>query len=186
MVTVALIGTGNWGRNVVRNFAQLRSARLKYCADLDEGHLTPLRTQYPATEFTTDLDKVFGDPEVQAIGVTASAAAHHPLGMRALRAGKHVYIEKPLALSTAQARELVAEAEKRKLRLMVGHLLLYHPAVTLLKQVVDRGDLGDRLARGRPRRHHEPRAPGPHGVARDGPRPARSGARRGRHRRRRR
>jgi len=143
MVNVALIGTGNWGRNVVRNFAQLRTARLKYCCDLDESRLAPLRAQYPATEFTTDLDKVFADPEVQAVGVTASAAAHHLLGMRALRAGKHVYIEKPLALSTAQARELVAEAEKRQLRLMVGHLLLYHPAVAMLKKVADSGELGE-------------------------------------------
>ena len=145
MVTIALIGTGSWGRNVVRNFAQLRTARLKYCCDLDESRLAPLRAQYPGTEFTTDLDKVFADPEVQAIGVTASAVAHHPLGLRSLQAGKHTYIEKPLALSTSQARELVAEAEKRHLQLMVGHLLLYHPAVALLKKVADAGELGEIL-----------------------------------------
>ena len=86
---------------------------------------------------------MLSDPEVEAIGIAASAVAHHPLGMRALAAGKHTYIEKPLALSTQQAAELVAEADKRNLRLMVGHLLLYHPAVTMLKQVIQSGELGD-------------------------------------------
>jgi len=143
MVNVALIGTGNWGRNVVRNFAQLRTARLKYCCDQDESRLGPLREQYPDVEFTTDLDKLLGDPEVEAVGIAASAAAHHPLGMRSLAAGKHTYVEKPLALSTREAAELVDEAARRGLRLMVGHLLLYHPAVAMLKRVVDSGELGE-------------------------------------------
>ena len=145
MITVAMVGTGNWGKNLVRNFAGLRSARLKYCVDQDEARLGALAPQYPDTEFTTDLDTVLADPEVQAVGVAASAVAHHPLGMRVLAAGKHAYIEKPLALSSAQAQELVAEAERRDLTLMVGHLLLYHPAVTRLKEVVDSGELGEVL-----------------------------------------
>ena len=143
MTTIALIGTGNWGKNLVRNYAGLRSARLKYCCDQDEERLAALGAQYPDVEFTPDLDKVLADPEVQAVGIAASAVAHHPLGMRALAAGKHTYVEKPLALSTQDARELVAEADKRGLTLMVGHLLLYHPAVTMLKEAIDSGDLGD-------------------------------------------
>lgn len=143
MVDMAVVGAGNWGRNVVRNYAQLPSARLKYCCDLDAGRFDALRGLYPDTEFTTDLDQVLDDPEVQAVGIAASAAAHHSLGMRALRAGKHTYIEKPLALRSDHAAELVAEARKQGVKLMVGHLLLYHPAVTLLKEIVDAGDLGD-------------------------------------------
>ncbi|NQT53234.1 Gfo/Idh/MocA family oxidoreductase [bacterium] len=142
---MAVVGAGNWGRNVVRNYAQLRTAHLKYCCDLDTARLDALRPAHPDTEFTTDLDQVLADPDLQAVGIAASAPSHHPLGLRALQAGKHTYIEKPLALSTAQAAELVAEARKQGVRLMVGHLLLYHPAVTLLKQLVDAGELGDIL-----------------------------------------
>ena len=145
MVNMAVVGAGNWGRNVVRNYAQLRTAHLKYCCDLDTARLDALRPAHPDTEFTTDLDQVLADPDLQAVGIAASAPAHHPLGLRALQAGKHTYIEKPLALSTTEAAELVAEARKQGVRLMVGHLLLYHPAVTLLKQLVDAGELGDIL-----------------------------------------
>ncbi|MFW6164274.1 MAG: Gfo/Idh/MocA family protein, partial [Planctomycetota bacterium] len=143
MTTVAMIGTGRWGKNLVRNFAQLPCAHLKYCVDQDEERLAALAPQYPETQFTPDLDDVLADPEVQAVGVAASAVAHHPLGMQVLGAGKHCYVEKPLALSTAQARELVAESERRGLVLMVGHLLLYHPAVARLKEIVEAGELGD-------------------------------------------
>jgi predicted dehydrogenase len=143
VVNMAVVGAGNWGRNVVRNYAQLRSARLKYCCDQDPARLNALRAQYPDTRFTTDLAEVLADPELHAVAIAASAAAHYPLGMQALRAAKHTYIEKPLALNSAQAQELVAEARRHGVRLMVGHLLLYHPAVALLKQIVDSGDLGD-------------------------------------------
>ena len=128
MITMAMVGTGNWGKNLVRNFAQLPSAHLKYCVDQSEERLAKLSPLYPDTEFTTDFDKVLADPDIDAVGIAASAPAHHPLGMRALAAGKHTYIEKPLALTTAQATELVTESETRGLTLMVGHLLLYHAA----------------------------------------------------------
>jgi predicted dehydrogenase len=141
-VNLAVVGAGNWGRNVVRNYAQLRSARLAYCCDQDPKRLDALRPLYPDTTFTTDFGQVLADPAVQAVAIAASAAAHHPLGMQALRARKHLYVEKPLALSSAHARELVAEASRQGVRLMVGHLLLFHPAVTLLKQLVDAGELG--------------------------------------------
>jgi len=143
MVNVAMVGTGNWGKNLVRNFSQLRQARLTWCCDQDEARLAALAPQYPDTRFTADLDEVLADPEVQAVGIAASAAAHHPLGLRAMAAGKHVYIEKPLALTAADAAELVAESQRRDLTLMVGHLLLYHPAVAKLKQVVESGELGE-------------------------------------------
>ena len=143
MISMAVVGAGNWGRNVVRNYAQLRTVRLKYCCDLDTSRLDALRPLYPDTEFTTDLERVLADPDVQAVGIAASAAAHYPLGMRVLAAGKHAYIEKPLALSSEHARALVAEARRRGVRLMVGHLLLYHPAVELLKRLVEAGELGE-------------------------------------------
>ena len=143
MITIAMIGTGNWGKNLVRNFAGLDTARLKYCVDQDEERLATLGPQYPDTEFTADLDKVLADPEVDGVAIAAPAEAHHALGMQAMAAGKHAYIEKPLAMTSEQAAELVGESERRGLTLMVGHLLLYHPAVARLKKAADTGELGD-------------------------------------------
>ena len=143
MIDLAVVGAGHWGKHVVRNFAQLRNARLKYCCDLDPARLDALRPLYPDAELTTDLDRVLGDPDVRAVGIAASAAAHHRLGMQVLRAGKHACIEKPLALTTRDARELVDEAQRQGVRLMVGHLLLYHPAVERLTALVDAGELGE-------------------------------------------
>jgi predicted dehydrogenase len=143
MTNVAAVGAGNWGRNVARNYAQLGSCRLKYCCDLDPARLEALRGRFPDTEFTTNYQDALDDPEVEIVAIAASAAAHHPLGMQALQAGKHTYIEKPLALNSENAQELVDEAQRQGVKLMVGHLLLYHPAVAMLKQIADAGELGD-------------------------------------------
>jgi predicted dehydrogenase len=143
MLDLALIGTGNWGKNLLRNYAQLKGARLRYVCDLDEERLQSFAPQHPNVTFTSDIQEVLDDTSVQAVSIAASAPAHYDLGMRVLGAGKHAYIEKPLALSTRDALDLVEEAERRDLRLMVGHLLLFHPAVARLKQVVDSGELGD-------------------------------------------
>jgi len=145
MTELALIGTGNWGKNLLRNYAMLPSANLRYVCDVDEKRLATYQAQYPDVTFTSDVQRVLDDPAVEAISIAAPAPAHYGLGMQSLQAGKHTYIEKPLALSTEEAKALVEEAERRDLRLMVGHLLLYHPAVAKLKEVVDSGELGDIL-----------------------------------------
>ena len=93
--------------------------------------------------FTADFDDLLNDPSLDAIAVASSVPTHHPLGMRALAAGKHVFIEKPLAASVADARELVAAAEAADRRLMVGHLLLFHPALAAVRELIDSGELGD-------------------------------------------
>lgn len=143
MTVVAVVGAGNWGRNLVRNFYNLPSSTLKWVVDLDEGRLAKMRELFPGIGTTTDIDEMLSDDEVEAVVVSASAKAHHPLGMKVLAAGKHAYIEKPLALTAADAEELVTAAEQRDLVLMVGHLLLFHPGVLKLKQLVDSGELGD-------------------------------------------
>ncbi|MDX6573328.1 MAG: hypothetical protein QOC86_2484, partial [Gaiellales bacterium] len=99
--------------------------------------------QYPQARFTADFDDLLNDPELAAIAVASSVPTHHPLGLRALAAGKHVFIEKPLAASVAEARELVEAAEKADRRLMVGHLLLFHPALAVVHGLIDSGALGD-------------------------------------------
>jgi predicted dehydrogenase len=92
---------------------------------------------------TTDLDPILADPSITALVVSASAAAHEPLALAALAAGKHTYVEKPLALSVEGAQRIVAAAKDAGRTLMVGHLLLYHPAVEYLKALLARGELGD-------------------------------------------
>jgi predicted dehydrogenase len=143
MLRVAVVGTGAWGKNPVRNFSQIPGAELACCCDSDEGKRKAIAQSYPGVATTANFDDILADASIGAVIIASSAVAHHPLAKSALEAGKHVYVEKPLALSAAHAEELVSLAEAKKLKLMVGHLLLYHPAVTYLKQLVDSGELGD-------------------------------------------
>ena len=143
MLRVAVVGTGAWGKNLVRNFSQIPEAELACCCDSDEDKRKAIEQSYPGVATTGNFDDILADDSIAAVIIASSAVAHHPLAKAALEAGKHVYVEKPLALSTVHAEELVSLAETRKLKLMVGHLLLYHPAVTHLKELVTSGDLGE-------------------------------------------
>jgi predicted dehydrogenase len=120
-----------------------RVADLAWCCDLSAESRERYAPQYPQTRFTADFDDLLDDPAVDAIAVASSVPTHHPLGLRAIAAGKHVFIEKPLAASVADARELVEAAEKADRRLMVGHLLLFHPALAVVHGLIDSGALGD-------------------------------------------
>ncbi len=141
-VGVAVVGCGNWGKNLVRTFHNLPESDLRHVCDLDDGRLARMRGAFPGISATKDLDAVLHDETVEAVVIGASATAHKPLAMKALQAGKHTYVEKPLALSVKDSEEIVAEAESRGLTLMVGHLLLYHPAVLFLRAMIDNGELG--------------------------------------------
>jgi predicted dehydrogenase len=140
-VRVGVVGLGYWGPNVVRNMS--RVADLAWCCDLSAENRDRYAPQYPQARFTADFDDLLNDPAVDAIAVASSVPTHHPLGLRALAAGKHVFIEKPLAAGVADARELVAAAEAADRRLMVGHLLLFHPAVAAVRGLIDSGELGE-------------------------------------------
>ena len=142
-IGVVVVGCGAWGRNLVRTFHNLPGSRLVGVCDLDEDRLGRMRTQFPGLQTSTDFDAYLADPEVEAVVIGASAAAHKALALAALKAGKHTYVEKPLALSAADAEEIVAAAKAADRTLMVGHLLLYHSAVLFLKNLIDGGDLGD-------------------------------------------
>jgi len=144
-VSVAVVGCGAWGRNLVRTFHTLRGSRLAGVCDVDERRLAQMRQQFPGIAATRDYDALLATPGLEAVVVGASAAAHKALALRAIEAGKHTYVEKPLALSSADSRQIVEAADARGVRLMVGHLLLYHPAVLHLKRLIDSGDLGDLL-----------------------------------------
>jgi UDP-2-acetamido-3-amino-2,3-dideoxy-glucuronate N-acetyltransferase len=138
--TVAVIGAGYWGRNLVRNFHTLDS--LATICDSDPDTLAALADQYPGTETTTDPAAVFTNPGIQAVAIAAPAAAHYDLALKALDADKDVFIEKPIALTYDEGREIVQKASAKNRILMVGHILEYHPAVMKLKDMVKNGVLG--------------------------------------------
>jgi predicted dehydrogenase len=142
MVSIGVVGLGYWGPNLARNFDALPSATLRWCCDADEAIRARYAAQYPQTRFTAELDDLLGDPELDAIVLATPVPTHAALAVRVLQAGKHCFVEKPLAQSAADAEAAVAAAQRAGRVLMVGHLLEYHPAVTKLKEIADAGELG--------------------------------------------
>ncbi|HET9214788.1 MAG TPA: Gfo/Idh/MocA family oxidoreductase [Gaiellaceae bacterium] len=142
-VRVGLAGLGPWGTNLARNFNEL--ADLARLCDEDEGRLRAAAARYPAARATARFDDLLEDEAVAAVLVATQVPTHAELARRALEAGKHVFVEKPMALAGDEAAGLVALAEERGVVLMPGHLLLYHPGVGKLKELVDSGVLGEVL-----------------------------------------
>jgi predicted dehydrogenase len=142
-VVVAQAGLGAWGSNLARNFNEL--AYLKWLCDLDVDRFAGLAARFPSTTFTRRFEDLLEDPEVEAVVVTTPVVTHADLASQALRGGKHVFVEKPMGLSSAEAKELVDRAAERALVLMPGHLLLYHPGVRALKELIESGELGEVL-----------------------------------------
>ena len=142
MITVAVIGGGGWGKNLIRNFSEIPSCRLKTICDLNEKALAGFKAVYKGVEVTTEVSQVFADRDVDAVVIATDAPSHYRLACQTLDAGKHVFVEKPMTLAPADAEDLVRRADKTGLILMVGHLLEYHPCVAQLKDLVDMGQLG--------------------------------------------
>ena len=142
MVNVAVVGAGAWGKNHIRVFSEIPGVRLKYVCDNAPSKLGPLQKAYPQIQMVEDLEPILRDPEVEGIVVASSAVSHGPVGKEILKAGKDVLVEKPMALSIQHAEEMMELAEKKRRILMVGHLLIYHPVVDRLKEMVKSGELG--------------------------------------------
>lgn len=140
---IGLIGYGYWGPNLLRNYAEVPGARVKWVCDFDERRQRLAKSRYPSVSVTRDTDDVLSDPEVDAILVATPISTHHSLAMQALRRGKHVFVEKPLAASADQAEELVAAAEDAGVTLMVGHTFEFSPPVIKIKELLDAGELGE-------------------------------------------
>jgi predicted dehydrogenase len=140
---VGLAGLGYWGPNLARNFDEL--AELAWLCDLSEKNRDRAAARFPDARMTGDFYELLADESVEAVIVATPVVTHFELAKRALEAGKHVLVEKPPALTAAEAEELVATAEEAGRVLMPGHLLLYHPGVERLKQLIDSGELGDVL-----------------------------------------
>jgi UDP-2-acetamido-3-amino-2,3-dideoxy-glucuronate N-acetyltransferase len=139
-IKVAVIGAGNWGKNLVRNFFQLNS--LSLVCDPDLAVCASVEQTYPGVATCVKFSEVLENPEVEAVAIATPAVSHYQIAKAALLAGKDVFVEKPLALEVSEGQELVTLAEQEKRILMVGHILLHHPAIHKLKELIDRGELG--------------------------------------------
>lgn len=140
-VRVAVVGAGYWGPNLIRNFASLPECRLAAVCDLNPARLRPIAEQYDV-HTTSWLEEVLADPTIEAVAVATPAESHRQVAEVCLRAGKHVYVEKPLAASSQDAEALVRLAEETGRILMVGHLFLYDTAVNRLISLVREGTIG--------------------------------------------
>jgi len=142
ILNVAVVGAGYWGKNLVRNFVTAKRCNLKYVCDLNKKALAAQKKNFPSIVITAELEEVLSDTEVDAVVIATEVPTHFEIAQKSLEAGKHTYVEKPMTLKAADAKILVELATDKKLKLMVGHLLEYHPAVNYLKEMIDRGQLG--------------------------------------------
>jgi predicted dehydrogenase len=142
-IRIAVIGVGYWGPNLVRNLVESPQFDVVSVCDRRPQALEPIARRYPGIPLTERYEEVLRDGNVDAVAIATPVSSHHPLGMSALQAGKHVFVEKPLAVSSEEAIELTELAEAHGLVLMPGHTFLYSPSVTTIKSLIDSGDLGE-------------------------------------------
>ena len=142
-VRIGVAGLGYWGPNVARNFASLPGCELTWCCDDSEEALARSALRFPGVSVTRDLQQLLDDPDLDAIALATPVPTHAGLAAQVLRAGKHCFVEKPLAQSVVDAERAVQAAEAAGRILMVGHLLEYHPGVQALKDLADSGELGE-------------------------------------------
>jgi predicted dehydrogenase len=142
LTTLGIIGCGYWGPNLVRNFHGLPAARVKTVSDLRPGRLDFIRENYPDIETTSDFETIINDPEIDAVAVVTPVTTHREIAELALRAGKHVFVEKPLAHTGEDAWALVELAERLGRTLAVGHIFQFAPGVRRMKQEIESGTLG--------------------------------------------
>ncbi len=142
-IRVGVAGLGYWGPNLARNFAGLPGCELTWCCDASEAARERLARMFPHARLTADLADLLGDPELDAVVLATPVPTHGALAEQVLRAGKHCFVEKPLAQNLEDAERVAALAADAGKVLMVGHLLEYHPGVAKLKEIADSGELGE-------------------------------------------
>jgi predicted dehydrogenase len=143
MHNIAVIGYGYWGPNLVRNFHSLPGVTISAVCDKDQARLSHLGSIYPNVERTADYTKILNDPSIDIAVIATPVSTHFPLAKGFLEKGKHVFVEKPLAKSSDECREMIRIAKERSLTLMVGHTFVYTQTVRRIKQIVDSGEIGD-------------------------------------------
>ncbi len=143
MIRVGIIGYGYWGPNLVRNFAESQDSKIIGVSDMREERLSLVKRLYPSVKATKDHKELLADDSIDAVAIATPVSSHFELAMQALRAGKHVLVEKPLVASSEQAGQLIKEAKRRKLVLMVDHTFVYTGAVNKIKELVTGRKIGD-------------------------------------------
>jgi len=142
-IVVAQFGCGYWGPNLLRNFSSLRNARVKYVVDASAERRAFVQSNFSKTQAIDTAETVLADTEVDAVVIATPAASHYELALAALKAGKNVFVEKPLATKAAEVDELARVAKEKNLTVMVGHTFIYNSAVRYVKKLIDAGDLGE-------------------------------------------
>ncbi len=142
---IAIVGLGYWGPNLVRNFLSTEGVDGVICCDVQKKRLDKIQQRFHGVEVSSSYDEILNRTDVDAIALATPVSTHYPLGMKALQAGKHLLVEKPLTLKTADAESLIEYAEKSRLKLMVDHTFVYTPAVRKMKEFLNRGEIGDVL-----------------------------------------
>jgi predicted dehydrogenase len=143
VLNVGVVGCGYWGPNLVRNFRQSPDCNLKVLCDASESRLNHMRRLYPDLGTTTKFEDLLNDSEIDAVVIATPVRFHYTMAKAALSAGKHVFIEKPMARTEAEAAELISMAEQQGLILMIGHTFLFSPAVRRMKEIISAGDIGE-------------------------------------------
>jgi predicted dehydrogenase len=143
MIRIAQIGCGYWGPNLLRNFSQQKGCSVKYVVDPSEERRRYVDANFPQTKAVPDFERVLADDEVDATVIATPAGMHYEMARVSLSRGKHTFVEKPLALSSREAEDLIALAKRSHRVLMVGHTFLYNPAVQYLKRMIEAKELGE-------------------------------------------
>lgn len=142
-ITLAQIGCGYWGPNLLRNFSAVPRCRVKYLVDSSQERRAFVEKNFPTTMAVAGLEQALGDPEVDGVIIATPAGSHFELAKMALEAGKHIFVEKPLATRVAEVDELAEVAGRSGRIVMAGHTFLYNSAVRYVKGLIDKGELGD-------------------------------------------
>ncbi|HOB99820.1 MAG TPA: Gfo/Idh/MocA family oxidoreductase [Verrucomicrobiota bacterium] len=142
-IRVGVVGCGYWGPNLIRNLRSLSDCRLEVICDVKQERLKHLGSLYPEARTMTDYNEMVTRKDVDAIVIATPVGLHHRMAKASLAAGKHTFIEKPMAASSAECEDLIELADSKGLVLMAGHTFLYSPAVRKIKEIVDAGDIGD-------------------------------------------
>jgi predicted dehydrogenase len=142
MTSIAVVGYGYWGPNLARNFSKLEDCRLAAVVDVDVSRLDKARRLHPAVRTTSCLQEILKDRDIDAVVICTPISSHYPLARRAIEAGKHVLVEKPMTTTVIEAEELILLAKRQGVVLMVDHTFVYTGAVRKIRQIVDSGDLG--------------------------------------------
>ncbi len=143
MLNIGVIGYGYWGPNMVRNFSETGNSRVSMVSDLKQERLNLVCSRYPGVRVTMNHQELLDNTQVDAVVIATPVSSHFPLAMEALRAGKHVLVEKPMTATENEGKLLIEEAKKRNLTLMVDHTFVYMGAVRKIKEVMDLGELGE-------------------------------------------